>query len=151
MKKTLWAVSFAIGSIAFASIASASPSLVPLVFTCPTATGTGPNTLVNFGSFIGGYGTELINAVPSAPNQPYFSTTVAPGANIPVPISAGSYSHSGTNYNSGTGVVSCSYTSGASFDPFTVTYTILVNGSGGMISAQTTGTITIDQFIGLKS
>lgn len=127
------------------STAFADPSIVVIEFTCPTTTGAGPHTLSNYGSRVAGYGTETIDGNPAF-NSPYFNFTIGT-ANIPPLLT--SYSSSGTGYNSITGVVSCSYTSSGAFDPITVVYE-MTNSNGGQIAAQTTNTITINQFVGLK-
>jgi len=145
MKKSLCAIVALSGLVS--TIALADPTLITIEFTCPTTTGTGPNTLVNFGSRIAGYGTELIDGSPAF-NSPYFNFSFTTGT-YPSPISAGSYSSSGTGFDALSGIVSCSYTSSTTFSPFTVSYQ-LTNAGGSQISAQTANTITLFQFLGVK-
>lgn len=146
MKKSL---ALLLASLTFSGAVMADPSIVVIVFTCPTATGAGPGTLTNFGARIAGYGTETIDGTPSF-NRPYFSGAIAPGANIPANITTGSYSSSGTSFDPTEGIVTCSYTSSTTFDPFSVIYQ-MVNAGGTQVASSTTSTITLNQFVGLKA
>ena len=144
MKKSILALIAA--STLMSSVAIADPSIVTLEFTCPGVTGTGPFVLSNFGGKkIAGYGTETINGDPAF-NAPYFSFAIPVGANIPSSLST--YSSSGTGFDPVTGIVTCSYTSSSTFDPFTVSYQ-MTNAEGCQVATQTASTITINQFIGL--
>lgn len=142
MKKFILAL---LATSSFISAAAfADPSIVTIVFTCPATTGTGPFVLNNFGTLVGGFGTETINGTPAF-NSPFFRMTIPIGANIPSSLTT--YSSSGTGFNNGTGQVSCSYTSTGTFDPITVDYQML-NCAGCQIASQTTSSITLNQFLG---
>jgi hypothetical protein len=145
MKKSL---ALLLASLTVSSAALADPSIVTIVFTCPSVTGAGPTVLTNFGARIAGYGTETIDGTPSF-NSPYFSGTFAPGANIPANITSGSYTSSATGFDPTNGLVSCSYTSSTTFAPFTVTYE-MVNAGGTQVQSSTASTITLNQFVGVK-
>lgn len=124
----------------------ADPSIITFEFTCPTTSGGGYHILRNFGTQIAGYGIELINGVPAF-NSPYFKTPIANNANIPTDLSKGSYTSSGTHYDNVNAVISCSYTSSSSFNPFTVSYNLFSNLYTQVVS-QSANSITILQFIG---
>jgi hypothetical protein len=145
MKKTLAVL---LAGLTISGAALADPSIVVIVFTCPAATGSGPTVLSNFGSRIAGYGTQTINGDPSF-NSPYFSGTFAVGANIPPSITAGSYTSTGTSFDPTQGLVTCSYTSSTTFDPFSVIYQ-MVNAGGTQVATSTASSITLNQFIGFK-
>jgi hypothetical protein len=126
----------------------ADPTSILLVYGCPNTTGVGPNTLSNFnGARIAGYGTLTVAGTSS--RAPYFTGAISANSHIPGSLSSGNYSSSTTNYDSVNAIVSCSYTS-PSFDPFTVVYQ-LTNGGGGTIESQTPNSITINQFVGVRS
>lgn len=145
MKRSIAIASlFAIAGLT-ASTAMADPSIIQIDFTCPSATGAGYQVLTNFGGYkIAGYGIETINGSPAF-NSPYFVYMIPGGANIPGKLTT--YSNSGTDFDSVTGVVSCMYTSSSTFDPFTASYQ-MTNGQGGQIAGQTNNTISINQFVG---
>jgi hypothetical protein len=124
---------------------SADPSPILLNFTCPNTTGTGANTLSNFGARIAGYGSLTVAGSPA--RAPYFTYTFSSG-HFPDLIGSGLYTSSATSFNPVTAVVTCSYVSSGVFDPFTVSYQ-LTNGNGGVINSQTTSTISITQSVGL--
>ena len=120
-------------------------SIVPFTFVCPNASGSGPNTLINYGQNIGGYGTETINSAPSGSN-PYFTTSIRNTDNIPLNLIDGKYINAGANYY--LNVVSCNYSSTNTFDPFTVQYT-MTNGKSSFVTAATNNSITISRYEGL--
>lgn len=125
----------------------ADPTLIAIEFTCPSATGSGPGVLSRYPTRLSGYGTETLNGQPSF-NSPYFNYNIQPGDNIPMSLST--YSNSGTGFDPATGLVSCSFSSSGEFSPFTTVYQ-MVNAAGGQIAAQTLNSITINQFLGVKS
>ena len=147
MKRSLVLASiFAMAGLAAAPV-MADPSIIVLSFTCPSASGTGLHVLSNFGGVkLAGYGTLTVDGSPAF-NSPYFSYMIPSSANIPNKLTT--YSSSGTDFDSVTGIVTCSYTSSSTFDPFSVSYTI-TNGLGGQIANQTMNTIDINQFVALK-
>lgn len=149
MKKHIGLISLLALSGLFAnSSAIADPNIIEIGISCPDASGTGSNTLSNWGGRIAGYGRESINSV-SMPIQPYFSIGTA-GGHFPSRISDGHYASTSTQYDPTLGIVTCGYTSAAGFDPINVPYD-LTNGAGGVIVTQTLSTIVIYQYIGLKN
>jgi hypothetical protein len=140
---------FVLSSLAVPA-AMAAPSSVEINLTCPALTGSG--ALYNFGSYIGGYGSETINGNPSSPSVPFFVGEIASGANIPSDLTTGSYANDSTAFAVAGGVISCNYVSSASpaFDPITVTYT-LTNANFITLVNQTNNSITLAQYMGLGS
>lgn len=136
-----------LASLALSSAVFADPSAIPLDFTCPSASGAGVYSLTNFGDRVGGYGTELVAGAPAI-NKPYFTYLIPSGAKIPAKLASGAYTNAGTDYDNSTNKVTCSYTSAAKYDPFSVSYQ-LTNGNGGMITKKTASCISILQFVGL--
>lgn len=123
----------------------ADPTPILLNFVCPNTTGTGTNSLSNFGdSRIAGYGTLMVDTNPGRP--PYFTYAIPAGAHIPSKINTGNYTNNGTDYDPDNAIISCSYVS-PTFDPFTVSYQ-LTNGVGGTINSQTANSISINQYVG---
>jgi Na+-translocating ferredoxin:NAD+ oxidoreductase RnfE subunit len=130
------------------TIAHANPTLVQIVFTCPSVTGNSFHALNRTGKHIVGYGKEMIIGKSSA-IFPYFSYEVPPQAHIPVKLALGSYANNGTHFDTNNSMISCNYLSATSFDAFSVNYIALVY-PGAFVANQTFNTITIHEFIGLK-
>lgn len=145
MKKSL---ALLLTSLTISGTALADPTIITIVFTCPTASGAGEQALSNFGSRVAGYGTETINGDPSF-NSPYFNGSIT-GLNVPANLTTGSYISSGTSFDPANGTVICSYTSSTTFDPFSVAYE-MVNAFGTQVVTSTDTTITLNQFVGLKA
>ena len=149
MKRSVaYASLLAVSGILTTFNAIAEPNIIEIGILCPDASGTGNNTLSNWGSgLIAGYGKESINSAPS-PQAPYFSVRVV-GANFPSRISDGNYASTGTQYDPTQATVTCSYASSSGFDPINVNYA-LTNGVGGVIIYNTVNTIVLNQYVGLK-
>ncbi len=146
MKKTILASIVAAVGLS-TSMAFADPASLVVDVMCPGTTGI-VNVLSNYGDHIKGAGTVTIVGLPG-PTQAYFNVSITPGA---FPAKLLSYSNSGTDYDSTTATISCSYTSSVSGqDPFTVTY-VAENFRGGVIDVanQTISTIRIVSAFGLK-
>lgn len=126
----------------------ADPTVLKLAFTCPLPKGNGINVISNFGSYVAGYGSELIDDNPAF-NTPYFIGNIPSGANIPANIQQGVYVNSGTDFDVTTGMVSCSYKSSTRFDPFTVNY-FITNSRGSVITSQSADKININQYVGFR-
>lgn len=136
MKKLLLVTSLASLSILASNVALADPSNANIQVTCPQTVGA--NSLSNFGSYIAGYGQEMISGQNTT--SIYFkSTSVAPNT----PAKLNSYHAASTNYNSTTGEVICGYKNEAGDPDIYVNYT-LTNGKGGWIESQNDSQITID-------
>lgn len=124
-------------------VAMADPTGYDVTVICPAPQG-GPNSVANFGSYIGGYGVEFIL---SQTLQVYFRST---GSVDDIPANLANYFNDSVNYNSASGNVVCSYQSTNPGDSrFTVTYSI-TNGLGGAVQAQSNNSISIRIPVGLK-
>jgi hypothetical protein len=114
------------------TVAWAYPIDTNIVITCPCS-----NELQNSNGNIFGLGTELI----LSQNNPINFTLSIPQSNIP--DSFNNYKNTGIEYNSALGVASCNYTSSvATEQSFALAYNI-VNGTGGVVQAQSLKTISI--------
>jgi hypothetical protein len=122
-----------------ATSAGADPTKHEMALSCPMI-----NVVSNFDDYLGGYGSELI----FGEARPIYFKTLAKPTGIPNQLN--SYSSAGTAYNTITGQVTCSYmSSDASNTAFNLIYTI-VNGQGGLVTAQTTNVISLQFPIGLS-
>jgi hypothetical protein len=119
-----------------------------LNFQCPDTHGS-VNVLTNYGTYIGGDGTEL-NSFSDILTPAFFKSVTTTDQKYPANISEGGYLHSGTSYTQATGVVSCMYQSTLNYDDIRVNYTI-TNGTGGFVTTHTDNTITISLSNGLKN
>jgi hypothetical protein len=149
-KSVLFAIMAASIGLGVSQMATAgNPSLVPFFFHCPVVAASGTHVLLNDGAKISGYGSEKINKE-STSNNPYFSGAISVGANIPGDLTTGGYANSGTSYDPQTGMVTCSYTSSTTFDPFSVQYAV-TGGLGGMVTTSTVDELTFKKFLGVKA
>lgn len=131
------------GFVLLSETATADPIFNEITVVCPTTQGS-PNSIANFGDYIGGYGVEFIL---SQTLQVYFRST---GSVKDIPSNLMNYFNDSINYNSASGNVICSYQSNNPIDSrFTVTYT-LTNGLGGSVLSQSNNSINIILPTGLK-
>lgn len=125
------------------SVASSAVLAYPIYntadFYCPDI-----SLVANYGTYVAGFGSEdILGQV----NTIYFQTNRWIGG---VPSSLTNYSSTGTNYESTTGNVTCTYTSSNSAEnPFDLVY-FVTNGQGGLIQGQSSDSITVNFPIGLR-
>ena len=113
------------------------PSALTVDVSCPGVHGV-TNVITNFGDYVGGYGVEYIMSQPGVPA--YFTSPFLPPT---VPSSLVYYFNETANYDSKTGIVSCTYLSSLPTEPgFSVAYYV-TNGRGGAINTQTASTVEI--------
>ena len=114
------------------------------IITCPT-TLFDDGRLINYGNYIAGQGTEVLQGVTT---RPLFMTKVMP-PNVFTDLTG--YASTGTYYDSKIGAVKCFYVSeAAGADPFEVQY-ILPNGNGATAIQATANSIHLKLRVGLKS
>lgn len=121
----------------------ANPVGVPADLVCPSTQGTS-NVLTNFGSYIAGFGTESILSVG---NSVYFKSNSLPDD---MPRKLVNYFNESTDYDSTNGKVTCTYASSVPTDPRFAVYYRLTNGTGGVIQAQTSNSISLMFQVGLQ-
>jgi hypothetical protein len=135
-------------SLIVTSNAIATPNTVEVGISCPNGSGSGYNSLSNFGRKIHGYGKESINSIPGS-HAPYFSYHFTSG-HFPANIANGSYTNTGVDYDPTSGAIICKFTSANGYDPINVVYH-MKNGKGGVVLSQTQDEIVFLQYIGLKA
>ncbi len=123
--------------------AYADPIEYSMEIKCPAINGT-KNILANYGDYVGGYGSQIIDSNQSRPI--YFKSLSLPNG---MPAKLGTYDNSLAEYNSATGIVSCKYDSFADQPVFTVSYA-LTNSKGGIVVSQTRDSIFLMLPIGLR-
>lgn len=141
MRKGLRLISLA--AICAINSANADPIEYNMQIKCPTINGK-QNILANYGEYIAGYGTQTLDSSQSRPV--YFKSLSLPNG---VPAKLSTYDNSLVDYNSTTGMVSCTYDSFADQPVFTVSYA-LTNGRGGIVISQTKESISLALPIGLR-
>lgn len=134
-----------ISTLAIALIPALTPSTVfanpiehDVTYICPQA-----QKISNFGSYVGGYGIEILS--PSKKIPIYFKSMQH---DPQIPWFLGNYSNYSTNYDAPTGIVFCSYASSYAYEKnFSVAYSI-TNGKGGRILQRTADTILVSFLVG---
>lgn len=125
----------------------ANPNTVEIGISCPNASGTGFNSLSNFGGRIAGYGKESINSIPG-PQSPYFTYLYTTG-HFPANLAMGAYTNSAVDFDPINALVTCEFNSSNGFDPIKVSYQ-MTNGQGGIVESQGLDQIVIIQYLGLQ-
>jgi hypothetical protein len=139
MKKIISSLFIAVTSLTNTPVI-ADPITHYVAYVCPQV-----DSLGNFGSYIGGYGSETLSA--RTTNPVYFQSRKNLNT-VSGPLNH--YLNSGTNYDGPAGYVTCSYSSNYPSDgDFDLTYTV-TNGKGGHIQSRTNNTIGILFYVGLK-
>ncbi|MFA6303741.1 MAG: hypothetical protein WC627_11520 [Legionella sp.] len=128
----------ALGLAITSTAALAYPIMNIADFSCPDA-----RVVANYGSYLAGFGSE---AIVGQYNEIYFQSDYWLGG---IPDSLVNYSNSAANYDSTTGIISCSYTSTAETEKsFDLKYYV-TNGKGGLIQYQSNTDISVGFPIGL--
>jgi hypothetical protein len=149
MKKSslLVASLIALSAAVVTPVAMAVPGNTSVRLDCPDITRGGSEVVTNYGTYLSGPGIERVGA--NASTFPLFSGVIQAGSNIPLNLKMAGYHHSGTSYNSNSGVVTCSYASTLGFSPFSITKQ-LNNGFGGIVTKSTGDEINIMLSVGMK-
>ena len=138
MKKIISTLAIALIPALTSPIIFANPIEHEVTYICPFV-----QSLSNFGSYIGGYGLEILS--PSKRIEIYFKSMQQDSH---VPWFLGNYTNYSANYDAPTGTVFCGYTSAYAFEKnFSIAYTI-TNGKGGRILYRAADSIQVSFLVG---
>ena len=126
------------------STSYANPRGLVVDIACPD-TKSPEIALTNYGSYVAGYGYEFFRDVDT--RKIYFKSEGALAPTVPSDLT--NYYHTGVNYDSTSGKVTCQFSSQKSDEaPFSVAY-ILTNGLGATVLDATSNGIELEIPVGL--
>ena len=99
------------------SALAATKHVTKITINCPDISNKTKDKLVNYGTYISGFGTERVNS--DSATHPLFQTPINLGS-IPLDLTAAGYDGTHVSYEPTTGVITCFFESNLGHPPFSV-------------------------------